>query len=109
MNRNEIQEWVKQWLGDQLGISPDEIEKDRSFASYGLGEELMQLLGEEIEDYFEDRIDDRNLTPRGNVAHLTKALCALCDTDDEDLSSLGSDRDYEMDQTLREIGFGGLA
>jgi hypothetical protein len=108
MNRIEITEWVAQWVADQVGASADEIESDRSFASYGFDEDAMHLLGEEIESFFEERVDDRSLSPRSNPAVLTRALCVLCETDEEDESEDAS-ADYEMDETLREIGFHSVA
>jgi hypothetical protein len=108
MNRIEITEWVVQWVADQVGASSDEIEVDRSFASYGLDEDAMHLLGEEIESCFEECVDDRALSPRSNASALTRVLCALCETDDDE-SSDDAAAEYEMDQTLREIGFHGIA
>ena len=35
MTRDEIREWLMDWLAEQLGISPEDVENDRSFASYG--------------------------------------------------------------------------
>lgn len=108
MNRIEITEWVAEWIAEQVGASADEIEAERSFASYGLDEDAMHLLGEEIESHFEECMDERGLSPRSTPAALTRALCALCETDDDGDGLEDPSASYEMDQTLREIGFHGL-
>lgn len=108
MNRTEITEWVAEWVADQIGTSADEIEADRSFASYGLDEDAMHLLGEEIESTFEECVDERSLSPRSSPVALTRALCAVCETDEDDSDSEDASASYEMDQTLREIGFHGI-
>ena len=47
MTKDEIREWLSDWLADHLGISPEDVETDRTLARYGLeAEELVSLQGD---------------------------------------------------------------
>ena len=56
MTREEIRGWLIDWLADQIGISPEEVENDRSFASYGLDADDIARLVSAIEEYFEESL-----------------------------------------------------
>ena len=105
MNRTEIREWLDNWLADQLGISPDEVEGDRSLGSYGLEAEDLERLTSEIEEYFEETLEADTVRARSTVATLTRYLCELTGADDEDLSESDDGmREVDMDELARDIG-----
>jgi acyl carrier protein len=105
MNRDEIRGWLMDWLADKVGISPDEIEMDRSFASYGLEAEDLTDWVSAIEEYFEESLEADALRPRATVASLTRYLCELSGADDEDVDQAEEPaREIDMDELARDIG-----
>jgi hypothetical protein len=104
MTRDEIREWLMDWLGDHLGISPEDVEMDRAFGSFGLDTEVLEALSSDIEDYFEERLDPGAVRVRSTVASLTRYLCELTGTDEEDDYESGALRGMEADNLLRDIG-----
>jgi acyl carrier protein len=105
MNRDEIREWLMDWLSDKVGISPDEVEMDRTFASYGLHADDFAELTSAIEEAFEERLEAEAVRPRSTVAALTRYLCELTGADDED-GAQGEEggREIDMDELARDIG-----
>jgi acyl carrier protein len=105
MNREEIREWLENWLADHLGVSPDDIEADRSLASHRLEAEDLETLTHAIEEAFEETIDGETVRPRSTVSSLTRYLCELTGADDED--GEGSEenlREVDMEELARDIG-----
>ena len=72
------------WFAEQLGISPEDVEIDRSFASYGFDAEDLVELVSAIED-LEETLDAEAIRPRSTVATATRYLCKLSGADDEDV------------------------
>jgi hypothetical protein len=64
MNRSEIREWLENWLADHLGISPEDVEGDRSLASYGLDSEDLERLTGEVEESSSPAPTTRSLARR---------------------------------------------
>ena len=105
MNRDEIREWLMDWLADKVGISPDEVEMDRTFASYGLHADDFAELTSAVEEAFEERLEAEAVRPRSTVAALTRYLCELTGADDEDAEhSEEAAREIDMDELARDIG-----
>ncbi|HMI92226.1 MAG TPA: acyl carrier protein [Polyangiales bacterium] len=105
MNRTEIREWLENWLADELGISPEDVEGDRSLGSYGLEAEDLERLGSEIEEYFEESLEADTVRTRSTIASLTRYLCELTGADDEDPGeSEEATREVDMDELARDIG-----
>ena len=105
MNREEIREWLENWLADHLGISPDEVESDRTLASYRFEGEDLEQLGADIEESLEESLDAEAIRPRSTLSSLIRYLCELTGADDEDLgSSDDSSREVDMDELARDIG-----
>ena len=105
MNRDEIREWLMDWLADKIGASPDDLETDRSFASYRLEADDFAELADAIEEYFEEKPDADALRPRATVASVSHYLCELTGADDE-VPEAGeeSGREIDMDELARDIG-----
>jgi acyl carrier protein len=102
MNRTEIREWIENWVAEQLGISPDDVEADRSLGSYGLEAEDLERLVGDIEEYFEETLEADVIRARSTVASLTRYLCELSGADDEDPSeSEEATREVDMDELAR--------
>lgn len=105
MNRTEIREWLENWLAEELGISPEDVESDRSLASYRLDAEDLERLAGEIEEYFEETLEADVVRARSTVSSLTRYLCELTGADEEDLdASEESAREVDMDELARDIG-----
>ncbi|MDD9938254.1 MAG: phosphopantetheine-binding protein [Myxococcales bacterium] len=104
MTREEIREWLADWLADQLGISPDDIEMDRTLASYGLDVEQLEGLSSDIEEYFDETLEANAVRPRLTVSGLIRYLCELTGTDEEDDYESGALHGMEADNLLRDIG-----
>ena len=106
MTRIEIEAWLCDWLAEELGLSTDVIENDRSLGSYGLAGEELERLGCDIEEFFEEPLESGIIQKRATVAKLTRDLCLLMDTDEEDLSYEEPVHDLQL---LQDIGFGKVA
>lgn len=106
MTRTEIEEWLVEWAAAQLGMSPDEIELDRSFASYGLDDEELVAMVDEVEDYFEERLDPRLLKASLNVGTLTQRMCAAWGVEEEEEAGSMNGGD-DMGHVLRDLGYAG--
>ena len=105
MNREEIREWLMDWMADQLGISPEEVEMDRTVASYGLEADDLERLASAIEEYFEESLPADVIRPRSTLASLTRMLCEWSGADEEDeAASEESQREIDMDELARDIG-----
>jgi polyketide synthase 13 len=105
MNRDEIREWLMDWLADKIGISPDEVERDRSFASYGLEADDLGALVSAIEEYFEETLEAEAIRPRTTLALLTRYLCELSGADDDEAEQTEEPtREIDMDELARDIG-----
>ena len=105
MNRDEIRQWLENWLADQLGVSPDDIEGDRSLASYRLEADDLERLSAAIEESFEESLEADTVRPRSTVSSLTRYLCELTGADDEDGEAAEeSSREVDMDELARDIG-----
>lgn len=104
MTREEIQEWLTEWLADKLCIAPEDIEHDRTLASLGFEQEDLSDLEGEIEEYFEERLEAGALRLRSTISSVTRYLCELTGTDEEDDYTTGPNRDPEMEDTLRDLG-----
>lgn len=105
MNREEIREWLNDWLADHLGISPEDVESDRTLASYGLDTEDLERLAAAIAEDFEETLPEDSIRARSTVATLTRLLCELSGADDEEeAESEEQQRDIDMDELARDIG-----
>src|SRR5262245_832986 len=105
MNRSEIREWLENWLADHLGISPEDVEGDRSLASYGLDSEDLERLTGEVEEYFEETLEADAIRARSTISTLTRYLCELSGADDEEPGETEeSSREVDMDELARDIG-----
>jgi len=105
MNRDEIRQWLENWLADQLGVSPDDIESDRSLASYRLEADDLERLSAAIEEAFEESLEADTVRPRSTLSSLTRYLCELTGADDEDGEAAEENaREVDMDELARDIG-----
>lgn len=105
MNRTEIREWLENWLADELGISPEDVEGDRSLGSYGLEAEDLERLCSEVEEYFEESLEADTVRARSTIASLTRYLCELTGADDEEPGEAEeATREVDMDELARDIG-----
>jgi hypothetical protein len=104
MTKDEIREWLSDWLADHLGISPEDVESDRTLARYGLeAEELVSLQGD-LEEALEERIEAGAIRPRSTVTSLTQYVWTLLGNDDDDEFDSSPRETVDMDETLRDIG-----
>ncbi len=105
MTKNEIREWLTDWLADHLGVSPEDLETDRTMARYGLeAEELASLQGD-LEEAIEERIEAGAIRARSTVDSLTQYVWELLgNEDDEEFDSTPRGEAVDMDETLRDIG-----
>jgi hypothetical protein len=104
MTREEIQEWLTEWLADRLCVAPEDIERDRSLASLGIEQDDLDDMQSEIEDYFEESLDAGAIRLRSTPSSVTRYLCELTGTDEDDDFTSGPVRDPEMEDMLRDMG-----
>ena len=105
MTREEIREWLNDWMADHLGISPEDVETDRTLASYGLDTEDLDRLASAIAEYFEETLPVDSIRARSTVATLTRLLCELSGADDEEAEEAEEpSREIDMDELARDIG-----
>ena len=105
MNREEIRQWLENWLAEQLGASPEDIESDRSLASYRLDADDLARFSAAIEEAFEESVDGDTVRPRSTVSSLTRYLCELTGADEEDGETAEENaREIDMDELARDIG-----
>jgi acyl carrier protein len=105
MNRDEIREWLIEYVADQLGISPEDVEMDRTLASYGFDTEEIESMVAAIEDYFEESLPGDSVRTRSTVASLTRLLCEWSGADDDDDEAPEEpSRDLDMEEIARDIG-----
>jgi acyl carrier protein len=105
MNRDEIRQWLTDWLADKVGVSPDEVESDRSFASYGLDAEELSELTSAVEEYFEETLEADAIRARTTLTSLTRYLCELTGADDAEAEQGEENaREIDMEEIARDIG-----
>lgn len=105
MNREEIREWLNDWIADELGISPDEVESDRTLASYGFDAEEIEGLVAAIEEEFEESLPADCIRARSTVASLTRLLCEWSGADEDDDTGVEEGaREIDMEEIARDIG-----
>jgi len=104
MTKDEIREWLNDWLADRLGISPEEVEADRTLARYGLEADEFVSLQSDIEEAIEERIDAAAIRPRSTVTSLTQYVWAHLGNDDDDEFDSSPREMVDMEETLRDIG-----
>ena len=104
MTREEIREWLMDWMAEQLGMSPDEVELDRTFASYGLDADDLARMAGDIEEYFEETLDGEAIRGRSTVATTARYLCELSGADEDEQSGEEGARDIDMEELARDIG-----
>jgi acyl carrier protein len=106
MNRDEIREWLIDYLADHLGISPIDVEFDRSLGSYGFDADDVATLVSAIEEYFEETLDADAIRSRSTVATATRYLCELTGADDDEGVGSGDEpmREMDMEEIARDIG-----
>lgn len=106
MTRNEIEGWLVDWLSDELGLSDDELERDRSLGSYGITTGQLVRLASDIEDFFEEPLEPGIIVKRSTIERLTRELCVLMDTDEEEF---GPGEPVCDEETLQDLGLSGVA
>lgn len=106
MTRSEIEVWLVDWLSDELGMSDDELERDRTLGSYGVTTGQLVRLASDIEDFFEEPLEPGIVVKRATMDKLTRELCVLMDTDEEEFAPAEPMCDAD---TLVELGLSGVA
>lgn len=106
MTRSEIESWLRDWMSEDLDMSTDIIEADRTLGSYGMDAESLERLACDIEDFFEEPLESGLIQKRATLSKLIRELCILMDTDEEDLSYEAPVTDLAL---LADIGFGKVA
>lgn len=101
MTRTEIEGWLIDWLSDELGLSEGELERDRSLGSYGITTNQLVRLASDIEDFFEEPLEAGIIVKRSNIERLTRELCIMMDTDEEEFAPAEPVCDAE---TLHDLG-----
>ena len=105
MTREEIREWLIDYLADQLGISLEEVEGDRTLASYGFEAEDFERFAAAIEEEFEESLPSDTIRPRSTVSNLTRFICEWSGGDEEDAAEAEEpSREIDMDELARDIG-----
>jgi hypothetical protein len=104
MTKDEIREWLTDWLADHLGISPEELETDRTMARYGLEADEMSSLQNDLEEAIEERIEAGAIRARSTVTSLTQYVWELLGNEDDEEFDSHPRESMDMDETLRDIG-----
>ena len=105
MTREEIREWLINYIADQLGISLEEVEADRSLASYGFEAEDLERFAAAVDEEFEESLPADAIRPRSTVSSLTRFICEWSGGDEEDVAeSEEASREIDMDELARDIG-----
>ena len=104
MTKDEIREWLNDWLADHLGISPEEVETDRTLARYGLEADELVSLQSDIEEAIEERIEAGAIRARSTVTTLTQYVWAHLGNEDDDEFDSSPRESVDMEETLRDIG-----
>lgn len=100
MTRTEIEGWLLDWLSDELGIGIDDFEKDRSIGSYGISSRQLENLAGDIEEFFEEPLESGIVVKRATIDRLTRELCILMDTDEEEFGGAEPVADQDVLQDL---------
>ena len=106
MTRNEIKNWLSDWLADAIGISADEIDEERTLGSYRLSSSQVATLADDIEEFFEEALETGIVIKRAKVERIIRELCILMDTDEETFDEEEPLRDPEL---LQDIGLRNVA
>jgi acyl carrier protein len=105
MTREEIREWLINYIAEQLGISLEEVEADRSLASYGFEAEDLERFAAAVDEEFEESLPPDAIRPRSTVSSLTRFICEWSGGDDEDAAEAEEpSREIDMDELARDIG-----
>jgi acyl carrier protein len=104
MTKDEIREWLNDWLADHLGVSPEDVEEDRSLARYGLEGEEMVSLQRDLEEAIEERIEAGAIRARSTVSSLTQYVWTHLGNEDDDEFDSAPREAVDMEETLRDIG-----
>lgn len=104
MTKDEIREWLNDWLADHLGVSPEDVEADRTLARYGLEADEMVSLQSDLEEAIEERIEAGAIRARSTVTSLTQYVWEHLGNEDEDEFDSSPREAVDMEETLRDIG-----
>lgn len=104
MTKDEIREWLNDWLADHLGISPEDVEADRTLARYGLEVEELVSLQRDLEEAIEERIEAGAIRARSTVTSLTQYVWEHLGNEDDDEFDSSPREAVDMEETLRDIG-----
>jgi len=104
MTKDEIREWLNDWLADHLGVSPEDVEADRTLARYGLEADEMVSLQSDLEEAIEERIEGGAIRARSTVTSLTQYVWEHLGNEDEDEFDSSPREAVDMEETLRDIG-----
>lgn len=104
MTKDEIREWLNDWLADHLGISPEDVEADRTLARYGLEVEELVSLQSDLEEAIEERIEAGAIRARSTVTSLTQYVWEHLGNEDDDEFDSSPREAVDMEETLRDIG-----
>ena len=104
MTKDEIREWLTDWCADHLGMSPEDVETDRTLARYDLEAEDLASMQRDLEEAIEERIEAGAIRPRSTVASLTQYVWELLGNEDDDEFDSSPRESVDMDEALRDIG-----
>jgi hypothetical protein len=104
MTKDEIREWLNDWLADHLGVSPEDVEEDRTLARYGLEADEMVSLQRDLEEAIEERIEAGAIRARSTVSSLTQYVWEHLGNEDDDEFDAAPRETVDMEETLRDIG-----
>lgn len=55
----DIQDWLVNWIADELSFAPDEIDIQEPFVNFGLSSRQAVFMAGELEDWLEQPLDPR--------------------------------------------------
>ncbi len=72
--REEIEEWIVNWLSQELGVAADTIDPDQAFVDIGVGSRQAVFLSGELEDWLGTTIDASVAWDHPTIASLAQFL-----------------------------------
>jgi polyketide synthase 13 len=72
--KEEIEEWIVNWLSSELDLAPDKIDPDQAFVDIGVGSRQAVFLSGELEDWLETTIDASLAWDHPTIASLADFL-----------------------------------
>ncbi|NEO71021.1 AMP-binding protein [Moorena sp. SIO3H5] len=97
---DQIGSWIENWLAKQPGIQIETINRQTSFADYGMDSVLALELVEALEDWLPTSLDATSIWNFSTIESLAKYLASKMSTKEDDLETSPSGQEEAKTTTL---------